>query len=162
MTEECFLQAAMAMRSKLYHVARAILWNDQDAADAMQDAMLRGWKYRWTLRSDSQFEAWFMRILVNRCRDLQRRQMRDRNLLEEMLRREELHRDKEEKGDAWDALMALPEAQRLPALLYYYDGYSQKDIAKILGLTGEQVKARIRTARDKMRKMLSEGDEKHG
>ena len=50
MGEEEFVAAAMGMRSKLYHVAMSILWNEQDAADAVQEAMLKGWKHRAGLR----------------------------------------------------------------------------------------------------------------
>ena len=80
MGEEAFLAAAMNMRSKLYHVAMSILWNEQDAADAVQEAMLKGWKRRATLRDEALFEAWFTRILVNQCRDAQRRLIRRRRL----------------------------------------------------------------------------------
>ena len=79
MGEEEFLAAAMGMRSKLYHVAISILWNEQDAADAVQEAMLKGWKRRGTLRDEALFEAWFTRILVNQCRDAQRRRRKPRN-----------------------------------------------------------------------------------
>ena len=83
--------------------------------------------------------------------------MRDKNLMEEMMQAEQLRQCRAESGEAFDALMALPEALRLPALLYYYQGYSQKETAKILGLNAEQVKMRMRQARDKMRRMLAEG-----
>ena len=126
MTEEKYIQSVTEMQTKLYHTARAILWNDQDAADAVQDAMLRGWRCRWMLRSEEQFGAWFMRILVNRCRDIQRKRMRDKGLMEEMLRQEQLKQRRAEGGAAFDALTALPEALRLPALLYYYQVYGRQ------------------------------------
>ena len=159
MREEQYLNAVMGMRTKLYHTARAILWNDQDAADAVQDAMLKGWKCRFMLRSEDQFEAWFMRILVNRCRDLQRKQIRDKKLIEEMLAEEKMRIVQSGTGDAFEVLRLLPEELKLPTLLYYYEGYSQKDIGRILSMPAEKVKMRIRQARVKMKKMLSEGGE---
>ena len=40
MTEGDFTRRVMAMRNQLWHVGRAMLWNDEDAADAVQEAML--------------------------------------------------------------------------------------------------------------------------
>lgn len=156
--EDAFLAAAMGMRSKLYHVAMSILWNEQDAADAVQEAMLKGWKHRAGLRDEALFEAWFTRILVNQCRDLQRRQIRRRRMAQAL-------RDTPAPEPAggpdtalFDALHRLPEKYRLPVLLYYFDGYSQKEIGRILGATQEQVKTRVRQGREKLREMLG-GDE---
>lgn len=146
----------MAMRSKLYHVAVSILWNEQDAADAVQEAMLKGWKRRGTLRDEAMFEVWFTRILVNQCRDMQRRQIRGRRLVEDYGRQLARGRPPELGDDLMDAVRGLPESLRLPLVLYYFDGYSQKEVAHILGATGEQVKARVRQARVKLRGLLED------
>lgn len=156
--EEEFLAAAMAMRSKLYHAAMAILWNEQDAADAVQEAMLKGWKRRGSLRDEGLFEAWFMRILVNQCRDAQRKLIRGRRLLQDAGRRQQLDQAPAPDLGLLEAIHRLPEKYRLPVLLYYFDGYSQKEIGRIVGATGEQVKSRIRTGRDRLRALL-DGDE---
>ena len=158
MSEDGFLEAAMRMRDKLYHVAIAILWNEQDAADAVQDAMLKGWKHRGSLRDEAQFEVWFMRILVNQCRDLQRKQIRRRRLAEDVRREGRTSVRAESGGELLEAIRGLPEAQRLPVLLYYFDGYSQKEIGAILGCTAEKVKSRMRQARVKLREELERGE----
>ena len=41
-------------------------------------------------------------------------------------------------------------------LLYYFEGYSQKEIGRIVGATAEQVKTRVRQGREKLRRMLSD------
>ena len=153
--EEEFLAAAMGMRSKLYHVAISILWNEQDAADAVQEAMLKGWKHRAGLRDEAMFEVWFMRILVNQCRDLQRRLIRGRRLLERA-REQAAPPPPDSRAELLGAIHALPDKLRLPVLLYYFDGYSQKEIARIVGANPEQVKTRVRQGRDKLRRMLSD------
>ena len=154
--EDRFLEAVMGMRGKLYHVAMAILWNEQDAADAVQEAMLKAWKHRSGLRDEGAFEVWFMRILVNQCRDHQRRQIRNRVLLQEMQREGRVERVDAPNTELFEAIHALPDRLRLPVLLYYFDGYSQKEIGRILGATAEQVKARIRQARERLRAALDE------
>ncbi len=158
MSEAEFVAAAMGMRSKLYHVAMAILWNEQDAADAVQEAMLKAWRRRGGLRDEGQFEAWFTRILVNQCRDAQRSLVRRRRLLQDAGRRMQLEGPAEPHSELLEALRQLPEEYRLPVLLYYFDGYSQKEVARILGVTGDQVKSRVRRGREKLRRIL-ESDE---
>lgn len=162
MSEDRFLEVVLAMRAKLYHVAMAILWDEQDAADAVQEAMLKGWKHRAGLRDEAAFEVWFMRILVNQCRDLQRRQIRNRLLLADMRREDRAAAEDAPNTELFEAIHRLPDKLRLPVLLYYFDGYSQKEIGRIVGATAEQVKARIRQAREKLRLELDEDGAKGG
>ena len=155
MTEEDFTRRVMAMKNQLYHVGRAMLWNDEDAADAVQEAMLTAWKKRRGLRDEDKFEAWFMRVFLNRCRDMRRGQIRRREAMEAAASRYDDAAP--EPGDALATLEALPEKLRLPALLFYVEGYSQKDVARMLGVEPEQVNTRLRQARKRMRAALTEG-----
>ena len=56
-----------------YRLARAILLDDDEAEDAVQDACLNAWLKRSSLRERDRFDAWFDRIVVNVCRDVARR-----------------------------------------------------------------------------------------
>ena len=155
MSEDRFLEAVLGMRTKLYHVAMAILWNEQDAADAVQEAMLKGWRRRSGLRDEAAFGVWFTRILVNQCRDMQRRQIRQRQLLRQLGERPQWEEGPE--TGLFEAIHALPERLRLPLVLYYFDGYSQAEAGEILGATPQQVKSWVRQARDRLRVELEEG-----
>ena len=157
MTEEDFTRRVMAMRDQLWHVGRAMLWNDEDAADAVQEAMLLAWKKRRTLRDEDKFEAWFMRLFINRCRDMQRGQIRRREAMQNAARHDEAA--SAEDSGVQEALDALPDKLRLPAVLFYVEGYSQKETARILGIGQEQVNTRLRQARRRMKRMLAEGGE---
>ena len=159
--ENRFLELALAMRSKLYHAALAVLWNDQDAADAVQEAMLKGWKRRHSLRDEARFEPWFMRILINQCRDELRRRKRGRALLESCAERERLQSPTAGGANVLEALRMLPEEQRLPALLHYFHGYPMRDVAGMLKIRPELARSRLRAARKKLKTLLTEGDESH-
>lgn len=156
MTEEDFTRRVMAMKNQLWHVGRAMLWNDEDAADAVQDAMLAAWKKRRTLRDEDKFEAWFMRVFINRCRDMRRGQIRRREAMEDAARGyEEAAPQPGEAASA--ALEALPDKLRLPVILCYVEGYSHGEAAGMLGIGQEQVNTRLRQARKRMRRALAEG-----
>jgi len=155
MTESDFTRRVMAMRNQLYHVGRTMLWNDEDAADAVQEAMLTAWKRRNALRDETRFEAWFMRVFISRCRDMQRGQIRRREAMRDaMLRPDE---PGAEDGDVTLALQELPDALRLPTILFYVEGYSQNEVARMLGIRQEQVNTRLRQARKRMKRTLTEG-----
>ncbi len=49
----------------MYHVAWSYLGNNQDVEDAMQDAIVKAWEKRDSLRRQEQFKSWLTRTLVN-------------------------------------------------------------------------------------------------
>ena len=57
----------------MYKVARSILKNDADVADAIQDAILTAFEHLGRLKKPQAFHSWLVRILVNKCYDLLRR-----------------------------------------------------------------------------------------
>ena len=74
-------RGALARRLELeldqsFALARAILGDDDEAEDAVQDACLAAWRRAGSLRDPDRFGAWFGRILVNGCRDRLRRRQR--------------------------------------------------------------------------------------
>ena len=74
MNDQEFTVRARSMERKLYRIAHAILWNDADCADAIQEAVFKGWMKKGSLRQAQYFETWLVRILINACRNLIRKQ----------------------------------------------------------------------------------------
>ncbi len=64
-----------------------------------------------------------------------------------------------EIGDLKRAIDALDSALRIPFLLKYMEGYSEKEVAKTLGITVANVKSRLLRARRKLKKELTEEEE---
>ena len=58
--------------------------------------------------------------------------------------------------ELFDAVMSLDRRYRLPVLLYYYEGYRQREIAGLLGIPEETVRTRLARAREKLKHILSE------
>ena len=76
MNDQEFTMRVRLMERKLYRIAHAILWNDADCADAIQEAVFKGWMKRSGLREERYFETWLVRILINECKNIIRRQKR--------------------------------------------------------------------------------------
>ena len=73
---EAFTQLMQSQMQNMYKTARALLSNEEDAADAISDTILSCWEKLDQLQEPSYFRTWMTRILINKCRDLQRRSAR--------------------------------------------------------------------------------------
>lgn len=158
MSDQEYMARVQAMERKLYRIARAVLWNDADCADAIQEAVFKGWMKRGSLKEEARFEAWLARILVNECRNLQRRQKLRPLPLEESAgagRPDSMAEDVQLR----EALRSLPEKYRMPLLLRYLEGYDLRDVGRILDIPYSLVKSRLHQARNSLRKILNAGDE---
>ena len=67
MTKEIFSAEVLKAEKSLYHIAKSILTNDEDCADAMQNAILHAYEKLHTLRKEAYFKTWLTRILINEC-----------------------------------------------------------------------------------------------
>ena len=74
MNQQEFTAAGLAAEPTLYRVAKAMVGNEEDCADAAQQAILRAWERLDTLRQPQYFRTWLVRILIRKCQDILRRQ----------------------------------------------------------------------------------------
>ena len=151
MTAEEFARRVESLKPVIYRVCRAQLQETHDREDAVQEAVLRAWEKRDGLRELKFFETWFMRILINACHDIQRR---NRRLVTMDTPPEQESRT--ESHDLVLAVTALEEKQRMCVLLHYIEGYSVREVAGMLGIGESAVKARLMRGRKKLKELLSE------
>ena len=150
MDDATFIRLCEAEMTGLYRMAVSILRRQQDAEDAVQQALLKGWTARQKAWRGSE-RAWLMRIVINECRNVQRYRMR----VSPVETLPETPSDVPDVGLRL-AVDALPEALRLPLLLKYMESMSEKDIAVALRLSIPAVKSRLLRARRTLRKALNE------
>ena len=148
MTEREFSEQVKGMYQTLWRVSYSILHNGSDCDDDVQEALLRAWARIGTLKDGRAFRSWLIRILVNECKDaLRRRAHRQHVSLDAVM--DPIAKDVNLELHA--AIMALPLNLRLPLTLHYVEGYSVKEIGKILSLPETTVTWRLRAARNKLR-----------
>lgn len=157
MSDQEFMARVRSMERKLYRIAHAILFSDADCADAIQEAVFRGWMKKGTLREPRYFETWLIRILINECRSLLRRQKAAPLPLNESAATG-IQPDPEQDLLLRAALMELPEKYRMPLLLHHLEGYGLSDIARMLDMPQPLVKSRLHQARSALRKILKAGE----
>lgn len=154
MDAQTYLEQMQAAEGTLYRVACAMLQQETDRRDAMQETALRAWEKRNTLRQEKYFQTWAVRIMINVCRDMYRQKNRTQ-LTEISADPAALQPDQE----LWMTVETLPEKQRLPLILYYREGFSMEDIARTLKMPVGTVKFRLHQGRKALRVELSDMDE---
>lgn len=149
MNRDDFSALVVEYTDRMYRIARTILRNDEDCRDAMQEAALRAWEKRHTLREERYFGTWLIRILINECRNIQRKRKPHVSIYE----------IPEPSVPPPDpilsiALERLDEKLRLPLMLHASEGLSHAEISLILHLPKTTVAGRIHRAKIQLRKEL--------
>ena len=73
---DAFTELMQSQMQNMYKTARAILYNDEDAADAISETILTCWEKLHQLKNPAFFRTWMTRILINKCKDIIKKQSR--------------------------------------------------------------------------------------
>ena len=153
MTREDFADRVTAAQGRLYRIARGYLRQEADCLDAVSEAIARAWQKLAMLREERYFDTWLTRILIRECINIQRRQKRV------MLMEKLPEADAAGENDALcPALDELPQKLRTVVVLHYMEGYAVDEIARILRTPRGTVCSRLKTARERLRALLEEGE----
>lgn len=154
--KEIFCADIVACQETMFRTARAILQNDQDAEDAVQEAICAAFARRDTLRDPARFRPWVLRILVNQCYDICRKRRPTVDLSDVADYLPAAGEDPTERVTLWQAVLSLSDDLRAAVTLFYYDGLSIREISGVLGISEAAVKTRLSRARARLRQLLDE------
>lgn len=148
---------------RAYGVAVGIVKDRELAKDAVQETFIRVYKYIADYDSSKPFDPWFYRILHNECMRLLKKEEKPRRTvtLEEELSSSSLFDEPFEGTELIDAIESLKEPYRIPIVLKYLEGFSEKEISSIMDLNQNTVKSRLFHARKKLKlffEHLNKGD----
>lgn len=144
---QAFTALVLQNEHMLARTAMTILKNADDAADAVQEAVLEAWRKLEGLRQTRYFRTWLVRILIHKCYDLcEERDKHKHSVLESALSAAE-EDDRDAALDVRSALDGLGEDDRMLLGLFYFDGLSVREIAKALHLSEAAVKQRLHRSR---------------
>lgn len=154
MTKEQLGTLIIRSEDKMYHIAKTLLRSDEDCMDAIQEAIVKAFSKIDTLRVDAYAATWLIRILINECYSIMKREKKLVSL--EDCGQEERAAEAEDYSELYQAISRLPEKVRLSVILYYLEGYSVKEIAELMDTTEGAVKNRLQRARRKLRTELEQ------
>ncbi|WP_238009617.1 RNA polymerase sigma factor SigM [Dactylosporangium sp. AC04546] len=142
-------------RDRLWAVALRTTGDREEAADALQDALLSALRAANNFRGDSAVTTWLHRIVVNACLDrIRRRQSRPTVPLPETDVTPAPATDRDTAMDVRKALQELPAEQRAALVLVDVQGYAVAEAAVILGVAEGTIKSRCARGRARMALLL--------
>lgn len=154
MKKETLGQLIIDSEETIYHIAKSLLYSDADCADAIQEAIVKAFSKLHTLKDDSYARTWLIRIVMNECYAIMRREKKTISLEEYQMDGQTA--EQKDYSDLYEAIFKLPEQIKLCVTLYYMEGYSVKAVAALLDTTESAVKNRLAKARGKLKDALAE------
>jgi RNA polymerase sigma-70 factor (ECF subfamily) len=156
-----FLQIDELVRkheNRIYRTAIAIMGNKSDAEDVMQDVFLKILEKSPVFESDEHETAWLVRVTVNRCKTILRSNWfkKSQSLHDTCPSLTQYTHDT--PNSLIDTVNTLPKKYRIVIYLYYYEGYSTKEIAEITKQKEPTVRSQLARARKMLKTYLEEED----
>lgn len=143
---------------QMWGVAVRMLGDPEDAADAVQDALVASYRRAGTYRGEASVRTWLYRILVNTCIDRLRHE-RSRPTVP-WPSREVPSRGPDQAAElatrmaVTDALALLPPEQRVAVVLVDVQGWPLLEVANVLGVPLGTVKSRCSRGRARLAQLL--------
>ena len=154
--EETNRQAARLLDQYGNHILRlayTYLHNMSDAEDVLQDTLLQFLKKAPSFDSPEHEKAWLLRVAANLSKNrIAYNAVRRTDELDETLAAEE----REDLSFVWEAVKALPPAQREAVHLFYHEGYTAAEISAMLGRREATVRSDLRRGRAGLKEILKE------
>ena len=152
--KDAFSFAFKQFTDTVYRIALHNTSNFSDAEDVTQEVFIKLLESNKAFRDSEHLKAWLIRVTINLCRDKMKKLSRE-TIVENVLPYNRV----EEKTDVLEAVKALPEKYRNAVYLHYYEGYTAKEIGKILDAKENTVLSWLSRGRDALRKELDGGFE---
>jgi len=160
---DAFAELVARHRDRLWRVALRTLGDPDDAADAVQDALLSAYRAAGSFRGDSAVTTWLHRIVVNAALDVARRRgKRDAAPLSAVANEpvdraaSGVYDDADTASAVIGALRQLPLEQAAALVLVDIEGFSVHDAAEVLQVPEGTVKSRCARARARLAGLLSD------
>lgn len=146
--KEAFSKLIQEINIKLYKTGMAILKNDDDVCDALQETLINAYTKITTLKNPEYFNTWIIRIMINNCYEIIRKNRRVSKITEKIEQSiDNYYEIYCEQSNLENILKQLDEDLRLVTVLYYYDDLKVKEISKFLNIPEGTVKSRLSRAR---------------
>lgn len=146
-------QIVEAFGDLVFRLSLQYIGNVQEAEDITQEAFLAMLK-KLPFKSAEHAKRWLIKVTVNKCKNYYR-----------SARRKNLPLDENVKATYFQETEGLEELEKLDPLdrsiiyLFYYEGYSAKEIADMIGKTRNAVNIRLMRARETLKGLLQEGED---
>lgn len=152
MDAETFTDYVEKYRNTVFRVAYSYSGSLQDSEDITQEAFLKLYKSEEKFAADENVKAWLIRVASNEAKNFIRRNaLRRKEPISENIPGEDY--------EISEIMKSLKRDYRVVIYLHYYEGYSVKELSKILKISESNVKVRLKRGRDKLKELITEKGE---
>lgn len=161
--------------NRVYFYAFKIFGNAEDAADIVQDVFIIVFTKIKTLKEPLAYFNWLTRIVVNCCKQKQRKESKDRDAIisdeekelattiaDESFSVEDIVEGHDMRSYILGVIDILPEDQKRTVLLYYYEKLTLAQIAEIEEVAVATIKSRLYYAREKLKRVMHAQEKRTG
>ena len=157
MNKEELSKLILENQKEMYVLAYSILKNQADAQDAVSECIVRAFENRTSLRKRTSARSWLMKILIN----VSRSAITKRQNVVLFADPEQYEQEPETAEDhLWSVILELPENVRVVMVLYYYEGFSVREISTLLDIPEGTTKTRLSSGRKQLAKWIEDGKER--
>lgn len=157
-SNEEFCENVRHCQKAMYSLAFSILKNDFDAADAISETVLKAFSNINSLKNDKCFKTWILKILHNTCLEMINKNHPALDIDAQYYIEDTSISDTSENISLREAVESLKNPYRTVTILYYYEDFSIKDIAKITQCSIPAAKKQLSRARIMLKEILNKED----
>lgn len=139
---------------RVYRLAMVLMGNISDAEDVTQTVFLKAWEKKPDFRDSDHEIAWILTTTRNQCKDMHKSFYRRKRTDLENAPEPQVTLETQMDSEIWEALQSLTEKYRMVLYLYYYEGYSVRELSVILGRRESTLQTQLATGRKQMKSLL--------
>ena len=137
----------------ILRLAYSYLHNQSDAEDILQETLIKYLQNAPVFAGPIHEKAWLLKVAANLSKNrIDYNRLRETDELEETL----VAKERQDLSFVWDAVKQLPANYRAAIHLFYYEGCSTAEIARILDRKESSVRSDLRRGREQLKNILKE------
>lgn len=156
--QKAFSQLANALGQRMFHLAYRLMgYRRGPAEDAVQEALIKLWKYAPNWEPTGSVQAYLSRLVYTSCMDMHRKERPTEEIPEEIPQEDTILNtilDREQRQQLLIAIDKLPKRQKDAVLLHYMGEQSQRNAAQMLGTTEKGIERLLARGRKNLRELL--------
>lgn len=157
MSPEMFEEIYKKYFDKLYRISFLYMKNEADALDVVQDVFVKLLNGKAAYQGEEKLKAWLFVTASNSCKSrLKKWWNKKRSAYTEECEKRWNTQPAEERSEVLETVLELEDKYRIPVYLYYYEGYSTKEIGELLSVRPSTIQTRLAKARKLLRLTLEE------
>ncbi len=153
--KEAFNELILYYEKDLYNIAKSRLHNEEDVCDVVQETILIAYRSIKKLLNPSKFKIWLVKILINECNKVYKSQKNSLYDIDD--NSDSIIYNKNDSNLEFHNLMEILDSdEKNIFILYYQEGYTSKEISKILNINQNTILSKLARGKEKIKNTLKE------